>query len=377
MTRRPHVAVVCLSGLGGSAVAAGQMADHLARRGYVVHLVSHGRPIRPAQPCPGLTFHPVDVPVLPSLAYPPYVMALASAIARVVREHAIDLVHVHYAVPNAFAAVTARLFLAPERRVPVVTTLQGTDVTHFGQEPAVFEALAWSLRRSDRVTAVSLDLKRRAERRFLLRDVALVPNFVDPAVTRRQPDPGLRRRLAPPDALVLVHASNFRPVKRVVDVIRVLAGVVAVRPAVLLMIGAGPDLAEARRAAEALGVREHVRFLGATADVSPYLSVADVFVLTSESEGCSLAVLEAMASEVPVVATNVGGLPETVEHGRTGFLHAVGDVQGMVESCLRLADPDLRRTFGDAARERVRASFSADVVLPQYERVYEEALTGA
>lgn len=369
-----RIALVCPGGMGGSAVAACELAIRLAREGHDVHVIAFRRPLRLPAAQAGVTFHPVDVPSFPSLRYPPATMALATAIARVVRLHRVDLVHVHYAVPHAFAAVVARHMLPEGHRVPVVATLQGTDVTQIARDPAVADALAWSLRGCDAVTAVSAELRRLAEEYLQLRGVRTIPNFVDPQAVRRSPDPALRRELAGPDELVLVHASSFRPVKRAADVVRVFAGVAAERPARLLLLGEGPDLPAVRRLAAELGVLSRIRFLGSRADVPRFLSVADVALLTSETEGCSLAILEAMACEVPVVATRAGGTPEVVVDGVTGFLHPVGDVPGMVRSCLRLVDPGLRQELGRAARARVLACFSADGVVPQYERLYRATL---
>lgn len=372
-----RVAIVCPARLGGSSVAACELGVHLARRGHEVHVVANARPAHLDEGERGIAFHKVDVPCFPSLDHPPQSMAMAAALARVVRDHGIDLVHVHYAVPNAFAAVVARQMVPARRRIRIVTTVQGTDVTQIAREPALAEALAWSLRSSDAVTAVSTELKRLAEERLQVRGVRTIPNFVDLERMRPRPDPDLRRVVAGSDELVLLHASNFRPVKRAADVIRVFAGVVAERPARLLLLGDGPDLPAVRRLAAELDVLGRIHFLGPRTDVSPFFSIADVFILTSESEGCSLALLEAMASELPVVATGVGGTSEVVVHGATGFLHPVGDVRGMIGSCLRLADPALREEFGQAARARVASRFSAQRIVPEYERLYEALLDSA
>jgi N-acetyl-alpha-D-glucosaminyl L-malate synthase BshA len=256
----------------------------------------------------------------------------------------------------------------------VVATLHGTDVTQLGDDETIAPALAWSLRKCDAVTAVSASLAAAARERFGLDHVRVIPNFVDPVSMRPHRDPALRASLAAPGDLVLLHASNFRPVKRIPDVVRVFAAVARARPAVLLMLGDGPEVAAAHRMARELGVADRVHFLGVHEDVAPLLSAADVFLLPSETESFGLAALEAMACEVPVVATCVGGLPEVIEHGRTGWLCPPGDIEGMAAACLRLADPATHATMASQARHRAVTAFGAARVVPRYEALYREVL---
>ena len=371
-----RIGLICPANMGGTGNMVATLAMELGRRRHQVHVISHQMPLRLRNTARlGVHCHTVDVPTHPALPHPPAAMALAGAIARVAASEDLDLIHAHYAVPSLFSAVVARSMLRPARHLPVIATLQGTDVTQLGDTPGLQAAIAWSLCGADTVTAVSHSLARQALARFALPHIpAVLPNFVNARAFRRRFDPALRARLAQPEDLVLIHASNFRPVKRVQDVLRVFALVADSRPARLLLLGDGPEKAAAEELGRTLGVAERVRFLGVRADVVPFLSVADVCLMPSETEGCSLAVLEAMACRVPVVASRAGGLPEAVADGRTGFLCPVGDVAAMAAVCLRLADPNLRRTLGEGARRLVARRFSADRVVPCYEQLYYTAL---
>ncbi|HVB08808.1 MAG TPA: N-acetyl-alpha-D-glucosaminyl L-malate synthase BshA [Bacillota bacterium] len=368
-----RVALVCHPTQGGSGVLATELARELGRRGSYAHVISYQPPLRLRRFPPNVYFHEVDIPSHPLLVHAPYEMALASKIADVARYEGVEIVHVHYAVPHAFAAVVAAAMVAPAP-LRVVATLHGTDVTQLGQDESVAAALAWSLRHCDAVTAVSSSLASLAQERFGLAAVRVVPNFIDPATMRPRHDLALRASLAEPGDLVLLHASNFRPVKRIPDVIRIFAAVAAARPAVLLLLGDGPDAAAAHRLSHELGVADRVRFLGVHEDVAPLLSVADLFLLPSETESFGLAALEAMACEVPVVATRVGGLPEVIEDGKSGILCAPGDVAAMAAACLRLGDAAVHGAMATEARRRAVTHFSASRVVPQYEALYREVL---
>ena len=370
-----RIGLVCPANVGGTATLVATLATELGHRGHQGHVIAHRTPLPLLHAWPGVRAHAVDVPLHPALPHPPAAIALAVAIAGVAASEDLDVIHAHYAVPPAFSALVARPLLRPTRRLPVIATLQGTDVTQLGDTPGLQPAIAWALSAADAVTAVSLSLAREARARFALpRTPAVLPNFVDARACRRRFDPTLRARLAGPEDLVVVHAYNFRPVKRVDDVLRVFARVAAFRPATLLLLGDGPEKAAAAHLSRVLGVAERVRFLGVQEDVVPFLSVADVCLMPPETEGCSLAVLEAMACRVPVVASRVGGLPEAVADGRTGFLCPMGDVPAMAAVCLRLADPNLRRALGEAARRVIARRFSADRVVPAYEQLYRAVL---
>ncbi len=371
-----HVALVCHPTQGGSGVLATELARELGRRGNVAHVISYQPPLRLPRFPPNVVFHEVDLPSHPLLVHAPYEMALATKIAEVARYEGVEVVHVHYAVPHAFAAVTAAAMVAPSV-LRVVATLHGTDVTQLGEDESIGPALAWSLRNCDAVTAVSGSLAAAARERFGLPDVRVIPNFIDPLTMRPHRNPALRASLAAPGDLVVLHASNFRAVKRIPDVVRVFAAVAASRPAVLMMLGDGPDAAAAHRLARELGVADRVHFLGVHDDVAPLLSIADAFLLPSETESFGLAALEAMACEVPVVASRVGGLPEVIEHGKSGWLCPLGDIEGMAAACLRLGDPATRAAMGEQARHRAVALFAASRVVPRYEALYREVLAGA
>ncbi len=371
-----RVGVVCYPSQGGSGVVATELARELARRGHCAHVISYQLPFRLhrfGEGVENVAFHQVDVPSYPLFQYPPYVLALATKIAEVARYERLDLVHVHYAVPHAVAAVLAQAMLAPHR-LPVVTTLHGTDVTQTGSDPAIRDAVQWSLARSDAVTAVSDALAAEARQAFGLGEVQRIYNWIDPSAMRRQPDPELRRRFARPDEAVLAHASNFRAVKNVCDVVRIFASVARQRPAVLLLCGDGPDAGSAHRLARDLGVEERVHFVGVHHEMSAILSLADCFLLPSGQESFGLAALEAMACEVPVVCSRVGGLPEVVAEGETGFLRAPGDIEGMTAATLEALEPTRHEALARNARRRAVHRFGTGRILPQIEALYAEVV---
>jgi N-acetyl-alpha-D-glucosaminyl L-malate synthase BshA len=377
--RRLRVGLVCYPSQGGSGVVATELARELARRGHCAHVISYQLPFRLGgtgqKARENVAFHQVEVPMYPLFQFPPYGAALANKIVEVARYERLDLLHVHYAVPHAVSAALARAVLAPAR-LPVITTLHGTDVTVTGTDPAIREVVTWSLQQSDAVTAVSDALAASAARAFGLASVRRIYNFIDPAVMRRRHDPALRARYARPEDAVLIHASNFRPVKNVGDVVRIFAGVVRQRPAVLLLCGDGPEAGVAHRVAHELGVADRVHFLGVQEEIAPILSIADLFLLPSSYESFGLVALEAMACEVPVVCSLVGGLPEVVEEGKTGFLRPVGDIPAMVEAALRALEPDRLATMRQHARRHAVQRFSASRILPQIEALYVEVVSG-
>ncbi len=373
IARPLRVGLVCYPSQGGSGVVATELAHELAHRGHYIHLISYQPPFRLSRGKGRIQFHRVEVPDHPLFRYPPYILALANKIAEVARYEGLDVVHVHYAVPHSVAAVLAREIVAP-RGLPVVVTLHGTDVTQTGSDPSIRDAVAWSLVRADLVTAVSDSLAARAREAFGLADVRRIYNFINPLVLRRRADRSLREQYARPEEAVLIHLSNFRPVKNVGDVLRVFAGVHRHRPAVLLLGGDGPESALAHHMARELGVEARVHFLGVQEDVAPLLSIADLFLLPSSDESFGLGALEAMACEVPVIATRTGGLPEVVTDGVTGFLLSVGDVDGMVHACLSALEPARHALLSVAARRRAIDHFSSHRILPQVEEAYFEAI---
>jgi N-acetyl-alpha-D-glucosaminyl L-malate synthase BshA len=374
-----NVGIVCYASIGGSGIIATELGKRLAARGHRVHVLSSELPARLGDYQPGLFFHRVETPSYPLFREPQYLLSLANKIVQVSRDERLDVVHAHYAIPHATAAYLAQQILAatPKSCVPrVITTLHGTDITLLGSDRSYSEIVAFSIDESNRVTAVSESLKNDTYRELAVRsDIQVIPNFVDCSIYKRRDMAALRAQLAPAGERVLIHVSNFRPVKRVQAVIETFARVRAHVPVRLLMVGDGPELAGALRLARSLEIADDVEFLGEQDQVVPLLSVSDAFLLPSSQESFGLAALEAMACEVPVVASRVGGLPEVIEDGRTGFLHAPADIDGMAHSTLRLVtDSSLHARMAEAARRSARERFCDDKIVPIYETLYEEAL---
>ena len=374
-----NVGIVCYASIGGSGIIATELGKVLAARGHGVHILSSDTPVRLNDYQPGLSFHRVETPSYPLFREPQYVLSLANKIVQVSRAEKLDIVHAHYAVPHATAAYLARQILASGRGgvVPrVITTLHGTDITLLGSDPSYSETVAFCIQQSDGVTTVSESLKADTYRELgVTCDIRVIPNFIDCALNRRRDVAALRARLAPNGEKILIHVSNFRPVKRPSAVIEVFARVRREAAAKLLMVGDGPECAAATRLARTLGVADDVQFLGEQEQVVQLLSAADVFILPSSQESFGLAALEAMACEVPVVASRVGGLPEVIEDGVNGFLHPLDDLDGMAASVIRLVNDDaLRRRVADAARQSATSRFCDWRIIPAYESYYEEIL---
>ena len=374
-----NIGIVCYASVGGSGIIATELGKVLASRGHNVHILSSEPPARYGDYQPGLTFHRVDTPSYPLFREPQYLLSLANKIVQVSRDEKLDLVHAHYAVPHATAAYLAKQILsASGHGVPqVITTLHGTDITLLGADPSYAETVAFCIQQSDAVTTVSESLKADTYRELgVTCDIRVIPNFIDASITCRRDVGSLRARLAPNGEPIVIHVSNFRPVKRTPMAIEVFARVRRETSARLLMVGDGPDLAEASRLAKALGVDRDVDFLGVQDQVVPLLSAADVFLLPSAQESFGLAALEAMACEVPVVASRVGGLPEVIEDGVSGFLHPLDDLDGMARSTLRLlTDRALHARLAAAARETAHVRYSDTRIVPLYETCYSDTLT--
>ncbi len=374
-----NIGIVCYASVGGSGIIATELGKVLASRGHHVHILSTDTPVRLGEFQPGLSFHRVETPSYPLFREPQYVLSLANKIVQVSRDESLDIVHAHYAIPHATAAYLARQILASTRPtgVPrVITTLHGTDITLLGSDRSYSETVAFCIQQSDGVTAVSQSLKNDTNRELgITKDIRVIPNFIDCATNRRRDVTALRKQLAPSGQKILIHVSNFRPVKRVKAAIEVFARVREQVPSRLLMVGDGPDLVDASCLARSLGVADDVQFLGEQDQVVPLLSAADVMLLPSAQESFGLAALEAMACEVPVVATRVGGLPELVEHGVTGFLHDLDDLDGMARSALKLVtDEAFHRKASAAARRVAHDRFCDSKIVPVYEAFYREIL---
>ncbi|HXS81598.1 MAG TPA: N-acetyl-alpha-D-glucosaminyl L-malate synthase BshA [Methylomirabilota bacterium] len=368
--RKLKIGISCYAHFGGSGVVASELGRQLARRGYEVHLIASRLPFRLRSFEPNIYFHEAAPANYPVFEEAPSNLALATKMVEVVENYSLDVLHVHYAMPFATSAYLAKQIMLP-RSLGVVTTLHGTDITVVGAEPSFFRITQFSMQSSDRLTAVSRFLKERAEATFgTTRPIEVIYNFVDPQVFA--PKRASRIRLGGPGTKVLMHASNFRPVKNIPVVIQVFSEVRKRLQAKLVMVGDGPEKAGAEQLAREMGVHRDVLFLGNQDCMEEMLPLADVFLLPSSSESFGLVALEAMSAEVPVVCSNAGGLPEVVEHGFTGFLHEPAHVAGYTASVLKLlANDGLRRTMGRRARRVAVERFSAEEMVGRYVQVYD------
>lgn len=368
-----RIGISCYATFGGSGVVATEVGKALAARGHEVHILSPALPPRLVGFEDRICFHEVTASPYPLFEGSPFSIALASKMADVAGHYGLEIMHAHYAIPHANAALLARMAL--EGKLKVVTTLHGTDITVVGSDPSYLPMVKLAIRESDGVTAVSRYLKEETIRTFGVGDsIEVIPNFV------RTPDPPVskcRDWLAPKDCAVLVHISNFRPVKRVMDVIHTFERVRKSLPARLVMVGDGPDRAEAETYCREHGLGGEVRFTGKQLDVGSVLACADLFLLPSATESFGLAALEAMAYGVPVVAAAVGGVPEVIREGLDGFLCPMGDVDAMGAAALRiLQEPGARARMGESARKHALGDFAEDPVVDRYEAMYEKVLNG-
>ena len=374
--------MVCYASVGGSGVVATELARALADRGHHVHLISSEPPFRWEWGVPGLSFERVAVPAYPLFREPQYLLALSTSIVRVAETKQLDIIHAHYAVPHATAAYLADRILESTPGTPAprtITTLHGTDITLVGSDPSYARVVAFSIERSHGVTAVSESLRNDTITSLgVKREIRVIPNFLDCAEYRRRFDPELRARLCQPstcEALV-IHVSNFRPVKRVDVAIEVFRRIRRRVRARFLLIGDGPVRQQIEQQVAEHGLTNEVVFLGEQQNLVPFLSVSDLFLLPSAQESFGLAALEAMACEVPVVASRVGGLPEIIDDGVTGYLSAPGAVDEMAERAIALlCDENRRTTIGRAAAEVVRTRYCTDLVVPMYEDAYREVIS--
>jgi L-malate glycosyltransferase len=368
---------------GGSGVVATELGLELARRGHEVHFISYSQPIRLTGPEPNIHFHEVEVTRYPLFEYPPYDLALATRMAEVSQLYELDLLHVHYAIPHSVSAMLAKQMLAatpPRRILPFVTTLHGTDITLVGLDRSYLPITRFSIEQSDGVTAISHYLRNRTLKVFDIKNhIEVIPNFVNCDDYVRKPEwLAERSNYASPDERIVVHLSNFRPVKRVLDVIEIFDRVHKQIPSRLLLIGDGPDRSQAEWLAVQKGIHEHVFFLGKQDQVRDKLAISDVMLMPSELETFGLAALEAMACEVVPIATRSGGVPEVVEHGVTGFLADVGDVETMSRYAIELlGDESALRAMGKRARKVASEKFCTTKIIPLYEAFYQKVLAKA
>ena len=372
------IGITCYPTYGGSGAVATELGIALAARGHEVHFITYQQPFRLPSFLPRIYFHEVDVGRYPLFEYPPYDLALAVRMHEVVTTHELDLLHVHYAIPHATSAWIAREMLRENGSdLKVITTLHGTDITIVGQDRSFHAITKFSIEKSDRITAVSKFLRERTFHAFGCTgcQVEVIYNFIDPEIYDRAKYPPLLREQLNGERRVLMHVSNFRPVKRVRDIVRIFARVCEQIPSVLVMVGDGPDRVEAEAEARALGIDRNVHFLGKIDVVAPLLAGADLFLLPSQNESFGLSALEALASGAPVVGSRAGGLVEVVKEGETGALREVGDVDGMAQASIEiLADRDRWQAMSSAAAADARARFSLDDVVRQYEALYEDAV---
>jgi L-malate glycosyltransferase len=383
-----NIGITCYPSYGGSGVVGAELGLELAKRGHSIHFISYAPPMRlgdSSGPRERIHFHSVDMLSYPLFEYPPYTLALASKLREVAVEQQLDLVHMHYAIPHAVSAYLAREMLRSERRLPVVTTLHGTDITLVGKDPSFLPITRFGIEQSDAVTAISRYLRDATYETFCNRcKIEVIYNFIDAEYYRRSPGDPLKQALAPDGEKVILHISTFRPIKRITDCIEVLARVRSLESGSgsqlrvkLVMCGDGPERAEAQALAVRLGVERFVEFVGKQpqSQIRDYLSAADLFLLPSESESFGLSALEAMACEVPVIATRVGGVPEVVEEGGCGYLFEVGDVSAMAGKALRvLSDEGERERLGRRGREIAITRFATEEIIPQYEELYRKII---
>ncbi|RYY95869.1 MAG: N-acetyl-alpha-D-glucosaminyl L-malate synthase BshA [Chitinophagaceae bacterium] len=373
-----RIGIVCYPTFGGSGVLATELGKALAQKGHQVHFITYQQPVRLTGFIPNIFYHEVQVPTYPLFDYPPYETALASTMVDVIKNNHLQLLHVHYAIPHASAAYMAKQILEQEGiHIPVITTLHGTDITLVGRDKMYEPVVTFSINQSDAITAVSQNLKDETFKHFkITKPIHVIHNFVDVARFQRKPIDAFRKVIAPNNERILLHASNFRKVKRVQDVVQIFAQVQKEIPSKLLFVGDGPERATAEDLSRQLGVCDDIRFVGKQEQMEDILAIADLFLLTSEYESFGLAALEAMAAGVPVISTNAGGLGEIMIEGKTGYMGNIGDVATMSARAVEiLRDEERLQQFkADAAAHAQR--FDISNIIPIYERLYDEVLSG-
>ncbi len=371
-----RIGIVCYPTFGGSGVLATELGKALAQKGHHVHFITYQQPVRLNGFIPNIFYHEVQVPTYPLFDYPPYETALASAMVDVIKNNDLDLLHVHYAIPHASAAYMAKKILENEgKNIPVITTLHGTDITLVGRDKTYAPVVAFSINQSDAITAVSENLRDETYKIFKIeKEIEVIYNFVDVARFTRKPIDAFKKVIAPNGERILLHASNFRKIKRVQDVVKIFHEVHKELPSKLLFVGDGPERQMAEELSRTLGVCDDVRFVGKQEQMEDILAIADLFLLTSDYESFGLAALEAMASGVPVISTNAGGLKEIMIQGHTGFMADIGDTGSMSKFAL-----DILRNNDDLVKFKANASeharkFDISNIIPIYEELYERFL---
>ena len=370
------IGVVCYPTFGGSGVVATELGLGLAKRGHQIHFITYQRPVRLSTFHENIYFHEVSGADYPLFEYPPYDTALASKMVDVVKYENLDLLHVHYAIPHAAIAYMAKqILLTQNRYIPVITTLHGTDINLVGKDRAFAPVVAFSINKSDGVTVVSEDLKKQTYDNFKIeKDIKVIYNFIDFDRFSRSNKDHFKKAIAPNNEKILIHISNFRKVKRVDDVIHIFKKVYEKIPSKLLLIGDGPERRHLEELCRKLDLCQEIRFLGKQDAVEELLAVADLFIMPSGSESFGLAALEAMACQIPVISSNIGGLPEVNIQGKTGYLSDVGNIDEMAENAISiLEDEEILAQFRKNAFEQAK-KFDIEKILPQYEKYYEEVI---
>ncbi|MFS4481642.1 N-acetyl-alpha-D-glucosaminyl L-malate synthase BshA [Hyunsoonleella sp. 2307UL5-6] len=370
------IGIVCYPTFGGSGVVATELGLELSKRGHEIHFITYNQPVRLELLSNNVHYHEVNVPEYPLFHYQPYELALSSKLVDMVKLHKIEILHVHYAIPHAYAAYMAKKMLQEEGiHVPIVTTLHGTDITLVGSHPFYKPAVTFSINKSDAVTAVSASLKDDTLRLFDIKnDINVVPNFIDLEKYNHGFTDCQRGMMAQDDEKIITHISNLRPVKRVQDVIKVFYGIQKEMPAKLMFIGEGPEKETIENLCKDLGISDKVIFFGRSNEIDKILCFSDLFLLPSQTESFGLAALEAMASGVAVISSNTGGIPEVNLHGVSGYLSNVGDTDDMIKNALYiLKDENRLKTFKDNARNEA-LKFDLHAIVPQYEAIYQNTL---
>ncbi len=371
-----RIGIVCYPTYGGSGVVATELGKNLARRGHEVHFIAYALPYRLSEYYENVFYHEVKVLDYPLFEYPPYSLALASKMAEIARYQNLDLFHVHYAIPHAISAYLAKEMIKDHHPIKIITTLHGTDITLVGKDQSFLEVTRFSIEKSDAVTAVSRYLRDKTIEFFNIeKNIEVIYNFIEEQPEQRKKCDELRQRIAPNGEKIISHLSNFRPVKRVEDVIEVAYKVLQEMPVKVMMIGDGPERSKAEARARELDIAEHVQFLGKQDNVYLLLSLSDVFIMPSSLESFGLAALEAMVCGIPCITSNAGGLVELVREGISGFTTDVGDVNNMAEHTLRLLkNPKLHTKLAQSTREYALANFHVDQIIPQYIELYERTI---
>lgn len=374
-----NIGIVCYPTFGGSGVLATELGKALAEKGHMVHFITYQQPVRLSGFFTNVFYHEVRVPHYPLFDYPPYETTLASTMVDVATNNDLDILHVHYAIPHASAAYMAKQILRKKgKEIPVITTLHGTDITLVGKDKTFAPVVAFSINESDAITAVSQNLKQETYHSFdIEKEIEVIYNFVDITRFSKKPLDAFRKALAPNGEKIIVHASNFRKVKRVMDVIEAFAIIHEKVPCKLLMVGDGPDRPDAEEKCRALQICDDVRFLGKQQEMEEILAISDVFMLTSEYESFGLSALEAMAAGVPVLSTNAGGLTEVNIHGETGYMYQVGDIEALSNYAIDLLTNETKLKEFKANAAKHAKKFDIHNIVPQYEALYQKFVPSA